>query len=190
MTRRYVSRWRVNRRWIPLIEVPLPTGFLPGGGTLMRTTGIGCSLGVPRGRFATNLRPEQIVGAPSWSDPPDSIEAKVAGPPTAEPIVDPQAARSAALALEDRFKLKSHYEQRELPFYALPLAKPDGSLGPNLSPSSFDCEAINREREAARLANRPAVIPEPVAGRSAVCTLGLGRTRIFGTTTMTGLAQH
>jgi uncharacterized protein (TIGR03435 family) len=37
--------------------------------------------------------------------------------------------------LTDRFQLKFHRETKELPVYALVLARRDGKLGPNLTPS-------------------------------------------------------
>src|SRR5204862_4420478 len=42
--------------------------------------------------------------------------------------------------LADRFKLVTHRETREMPIYALVLAKPDHAFGPNLHASSTDCE--------------------------------------------------
>src|SRR4029453_16489905 len=41
--------------------------------------------------------------------------------------------------LIDRFKLKMHTETRELPTYALMIARSDGKLGPDIKPSSSDC---------------------------------------------------
>ena len=41
--------------------------------------------------------------------------------------------------LADRFKLKTHTEPRELPIYALVLARGDGKLGPDIKPSTSDC---------------------------------------------------
>lgn len=43
--------------------------------------------------------------------------------------------------LADRFGLKLHSEQRELPAYDLVLARTDGKLGPQLHKSTMDCEA-------------------------------------------------
>jgi uncharacterized protein (TIGR03435 family) len=44
--------------------------------------------------------------------------------------------------LEERFKLKTHMETRELPVYELVLANADGSLGPQLKRPDIDCDAI------------------------------------------------
>jgi uncharacterized protein (TIGR03435 family) len=43
--------------------------------------------------------------------------------------------------LADRFKLKTHTEAREMPVYALVLARDDGKLGPDMKPSTSDCAA-------------------------------------------------
>jgi uncharacterized protein (TIGR03435 family) len=47
--------------------------------------------------------------------------------------------------LEDRFKLKWHLETRELPVYALVVARDDGKLGEKLKPSTADCSAADAE---------------------------------------------
>ena len=57
--------------------------------------------------------------------------------------------------LEDRFKLRVHREMRQMPVYALTVAR-QGRLGPNLVPSKFDCEAYLDQRRAGGAA------PEPV----------------------------
>jgi uncharacterized protein (TIGR03435 family) len=159
-----------------------PSGFLPGGRVVARnmTADRLLVLAFREEGAGTGLRPEQIVGAPSWmASTMYSIEARVAGPATAERIVDPLAARLLRSLLEDRFKLKYHFEQRELPFYALLVDKADGSFGPNLQRSAFDCDAIAREREAARLANRPPTLPAAIPGRP-LCSLGLSTGRASG----------
>jgi len=96
-----------------------------------RHTESGCS---PAGRFvslglnlrstffwAFNMRPFQVTGLPSWIDAPGAvfdIEAKAAGP-----VEESQCRLLVQTLLEDRFKLAVHREQRELPAYALVLAK-------------------------------------------------------------------
>jgi uncharacterized protein (TIGR03435 family) len=44
--------------------------------------------------------------------------------------------------LADRFKLIVHLEQRELPVYVLAVARSDGRLGPQLKPSTTNCQAL------------------------------------------------
>jgi uncharacterized protein (TIGR03435 family) len=43
---------------------------------------------------------------------------------------------------ERRFKLEAHYEPRETPIYELVVARRDGRLGPQLTPSRHDCAAL------------------------------------------------
>jgi uncharacterized protein (TIGR03435 family) len=44
--------------------------------------------------------------------------------------------------LADRFDLGLHRDRREVPVYALVLARRDGRLGPNIHPATLDCESI------------------------------------------------
>jgi uncharacterized protein (TIGR03435 family) len=85
------------------------------------------------------LQDFQLVGGPDWinSDRFD-IEAKPEGGGPMSPQVLQSVFRQI---LEDRFALKVHKETRELPMYALMLARSDGRLGPNLKPSSEECTA-------------------------------------------------
>jgi uncharacterized protein (TIGR03435 family) len=83
------------------------------------------------------LQDFQVVGGPAWinSDRFD-IEAKPEGGGPMTPQVLQSVFRQI---LEDRFSLKVHRETRELPIYALMVARSDGRLGPNLKPSSEEC---------------------------------------------------
>jgi uncharacterized protein (TIGR03435 family) len=56
--------------------------------------------------------------------------------------------------LEDRFKLRVHRELREMPAYALTVARP-GRFGPALAPSTFDCDAWSTQRRAGGTADEP-----------------------------------
>jgi uncharacterized protein (TIGR03435 family) len=84
------------------------------------------------GTFASGPNPDQrllqLLGSPGWveSDTYD-IEAKPAGSATIDQIYGPMLQG----LLEDRFKLKIHRETRELPVYALTIAK----SGPKLQAS-------------------------------------------------------
>jgi uncharacterized protein (TIGR03435 family) len=90
------------------------------------------------------LFPSQIIGGPAWTgseryDITATIGSELATRPASELTpLQPLLLRSL---LEDRFKLKAHWETRNLPRYALVLAREDGRLGPQLHRSSADCSA-------------------------------------------------
>jgi uncharacterized protein (TIGR03435 family) len=90
------------------------------------------------------LQDFQLIGGPDWmnSDRFD-IEAKPEGGGPMSPQVLQSIFRQI---LEDRFALKAHKETRELPIYALMLARNDGRLGPNLKPSSPECTTMMTQR--------------------------------------------
>jgi uncharacterized protein (TIGR03435 family) len=93
-----------------------------------------------------------IVGGPSWQmSSKFDITAKAAeGTTTATQDLLPMM----KTLLADRFKLKTHTETRDLPIYALIVARSDGKLGPDIKPSSSDCsnaaEAQKRAEEVAK----------------------------------------
>lgn len=108
----------------------------------------------------------QIVGEPKWvnSDRFD-IEARASG--------DVTPARLSAMLkslLAERFKLATHTETRELPIYALVLARKDGKLGPQLRASKVDCGAVAEES----LATRAGAPPEVAPGEAPPCSIGFG----------------
>jgi uncharacterized protein (TIGR03435 family) len=88
-------------------------------------------------RNALQRQEYQIVGFPDWVNSERySIVAKV-------PEGVEQRAVPAMLVtlLKDRFKLAMHSETREMPIYALVVARADGRLGPNLKPTPPACQA-------------------------------------------------
>ena len=95
--------------------------------------------------FAYQVRPFQVEGGPDWMDSIGfDIAAKAEGevPPLRPggPAGPFQLMMRSLLA--DRFKLAVHNETKDLPVYALTLAREDGKLGPTLKPSTSDCEAL------------------------------------------------
>ena len=111
------------------------------------------------GAYATvqgPLRPSQIAGAPGWLESEHyDINAKAADP-AALPIDATVVTMRPLLQslLEDRFRLRTHLETRQLPIYALVRAKPEGPLGPRFGPR----QSIARKsrRRAAFTAGRAA----------------------------------
>jgi uncharacterized protein (TIGR03435 family) len=128
---------------------------------------------------AYSVKSFQIAGLPDWGDSGHDVydvEATVEGdkPPTLD-----QARRMLQTLLADRFRLKLHHETRELPVYALVVAR----NGPKLTPTAESCL-----RGTVRLSPDPgdrgrigllelwALMPErlaPLAGRPVIDKTGL-----------------
>ena len=91
----------------------------------------------------------QIVGAPGWLD--TERYSIIAKPPEGIPLT----AVSVLLTnlLKDRFRLATHLETRERPVFHLVMARPDGRLGPNIKPTSPECQATIAKRNAAATAS-------------------------------------
>ena len=99
-------------------------------------------------RMAYGVQDFQLVGGPSWQmSSKFDITAK-APEGTTKGTQDLLPMMKTLLA--DRFKLKTHTETRELPTYALIVARSDGKLGPDIKPSSSDCSKRGRCAEARR----------------------------------------
>jgi uncharacterized protein (TIGR03435 family) len=123
----------------------------PADPDILRSRGLECGF-LPSGRFhalgnlrwlvacAYDLRPaqsrQQIVGAPKWADD-DLFEIRATF--DASPLTGSQRLAMLQTLLADRFKLTVHRERREVPGYALVIARKDGRLGPNLQPTPTMC---------------------------------------------------
>jgi bla regulator protein BlaR1 len=95
-------------------------------------------------RFAFQVQDFQLVGGPDWIakerfDIVAKAEHDIAPMPPGTTGPGQLMLRSL---LVDRFKLAIHQEKRELPVYALVVARSDGRLGPQLQRSTVDCQAI------------------------------------------------
>ena len=114
-------------------------------------------------QFAYQVRPFQIDGVPDWARTTRyDITAKAETdlsltPPGSGPAPEMLMLRSL---LMDRFKLKVRMEMRELPVYELKLARDDGKLGPKLTVSTTDCQALMK----AAVARGGGPPPPPPAG--------------------------
>jgi uncharacterized protein (TIGR03435 family) len=92
---------------------------------------------------------DQLVGAPSWlSRVRFDILAKAGGDSRAqgEPNQLPAMLRSL---LSDRFRLRVHSEHRNMPAYALVMARRDRRLGPELRSSTIQCPDNAEDNAAA-----------------------------------------
>jgi uncharacterized protein (TIGR03435 family) len=97
-------------------------------------------------RQAYQVQETQLVGGPEWIrterfDITARAEANFTPAPPGSTSPGPLQYMLRAL-LADRFKLVVHNETRELPVYALTLARGDGKLGPKLRVSTTDCAAL------------------------------------------------
>jgi uncharacterized protein (TIGR03435 family) len=94
--------------------------------------------------FATPLAVSRVIGGPEWLDSDRyEINTQASAPFQSSPDGPPRELFLMIRSLlEDRFKLKTHMETRELPVYELVLARPGGSLGPQMRQSTVDCDAI------------------------------------------------
>ena len=92
-------------------------------------------------KSAYGLHDTQLVGGPSWINTERfDVAAKAEGYPTAAGFRD-QARLMLRPLLAERFKLVVKPERRDLPVYALVVARPDGGFGPQFRRfESGDCD--------------------------------------------------
>jgi uncharacterized protein (TIGR03435 family) len=86
---------------------------------------------------AFQVQPSQIVDAPAWA----AVERFDIMATMPEGVPQGAGTRTHMLRalLEERFKLVSHRETRELPVFALVLARSDGTVSPGLEPGPVEC---------------------------------------------------
>lgn len=90
-------------------------------------------------RSAYGVGDDRIFGGPDWSGSARfAVEAKAE---QSDATTSQLQAMLAAL-LADRFRLRAHREQRELPVFFLTLARSDGRLGPAIRPAAAACAPI------------------------------------------------
>ena len=136
--------------------------------------------------YAFQVRDHQLIGAPEWADSAsfDITATFPVDPPRSE---DDRRAMLRTL-LAERFGLKTHREKREVPIYALVMARRDGALGPQLVRSTIDCEQwIAEKRPQIGAGSSSPVAP---GGKRPVCQMLTTRRFISaGTQTMQQLAD-
>src|SRR5262245_41548426 len=94
--------------------------------------------------FGTPLQMSRVLGGPEWIDSERfEINAKASAPWQRSPDGPPRELFLMIRSLlQERFKLKTHMETRELPVYAVVLARADRAPGPDLRQPTLDCDAI------------------------------------------------
>ena len=131
----------------PVAQQPqgVAAAALPGGGFWAEGANVtfllGRAFGVSRSR---------IVGAPKWTETEYfDIDARYEAASKNAPI--PDSAPMMRALLRDRFALDAAIEKRDIPIYALRLARSDGRLGRGLKRSALNCtnasEAGRKYRE-------------------------------------------
>jgi uncharacterized protein (TIGR03435 family) len=117
----------------PNDEAPEGISLQPGG---VRLTGFRVRTLVAMAYRSEGIqRFDQIVGGPSWiAVDRFDIVANAAEEPT--PNLLPAMLRTL---LRDRFRLRTHSERRNMPAFALVLARRDRRLGPELRESTIAC---------------------------------------------------
>jgi bla regulator protein BlaR1 len=117
----------------------LGMGLLPGARFSAANASLRELITSAYGTNGHTLQAARIVGGPAWinSDRFD-VEARAEG----------ENRRQMFLALRtlltERFKLSVHTEVRQVPVYAIVLARGDGSFGPQLRRAEFDCAELAR----------------------------------------------
>jgi uncharacterized protein (TIGR03435 family) len=108
-------------------------------------------------RFAYDLPGFQVSGGPDWiySETFD-VTARADGNPSL-----PSKRMMLRRLLTERFKLGTHTETRELPNYALTLARSDGRLGPRIRRASVDCASVEQPSLFTSVGPAPADGPSP-----------------------------
>jgi uncharacterized protein (TIGR03435 family) len=112
-------------------------------------------------RFAYQVPSARVVGGPSWMDE-EVLRLMVNLPQAPRADEMPDVVRRL---LEERLQLATHVERRNFPVLALMLAHDNGTLGPNLVPSTIDCFDFD---EWVALGQPPRQLP-PAAPRQPVC---------------------
>ena len=132
---------------------------------------------------AFELLDHQLIGAPEWTESARfDIIATYAVPATEQ---DGRAMLRQLLA--DRFGLVTHRERRELPMYALVMARKDRALGPQLVRSDVDCEKWIAEKRPQAGAGGPSRVA-PGGQRPACMMIASRRFITAGTRTIAQLS--
>jgi len=115
---------------------------------------------------------QQIVNAPKWAEN-DLFEIQATFAPSA--LTASQKLSMLQTLLADRFRLAVHRERREVPAYALVIARKDRRLGPHLQPTPTVCTdwiANGRQGEA------PVIFGDLPCGRGVMSTYVMRQTRV------------
>jgi bla regulator protein BlaR1 len=118
-------------------------------------------------RDAYEVSDNQIESLPEWARTERFDVAAVLDDVPARPSLEDEQTKQLALRtlLAERFHLAVRRELREVPMYALVMARSDGRPGPGLHRSTIDCSPERREAHAAAAAAAVAAgQPVPMCG--------------------------
>jgi uncharacterized protein (TIGR03435 family) len=134
-------------------------------------------------RNVWGLQGFQIVGGPDWiNNDRWDINAKAPESLIRQTQQQSQQQQQQLMLmmrtlLADRFKLVVHNEKRDMPVYALVLARPDGKFGPQLKRSELDCNALAEAIRRGEATPPPRSADQPFCGtrtgRGSVMTSGV-----------------
>ncbi len=110
--------------------------------------------------LAWRVQPFQISGGPAWLD---SVHYDIVAKPETKPKQSAIPEMLQAL-IENRFQVKVHREKKELPIYALVMARKDGRLGPELNESK-DGDCVQPDPLSAPAPPQPGVAPARFCGQ-------------------------
>ena len=86
----------------------------------------------------------QVLGGPAWLNTTKfDVDARAGDPKTSTTGLLDMLQR----LLADRFKLRVHAETRQVPIYALMLARSGGRPGPQLKPSTANCPGYKEQQQ-------------------------------------------
>ena len=123
---------------------------------------------------AYQKQPYEVLGGPPWQNADKfDIDAR-AGDPAATPD---QLLEMLKTLLADRFNLKVHTETREVPLYALVVARSDRKLGSKMKPSADVCPDLKEQQQKqleafAKGGLQAIVAAAPKPGETRPCSIG------------------
>lgn len=142
---------------------------------------------------AFGLQPQQLTGGPDWVD---SARYDIAAQASGElGVTEPGTVGPSEFMMQrmltDRFRLAVHTEKRELPIYALTVARSDGRLGPRIRMAAIDCQAaMNEMLKRAQGGGAPPAAPQrPDGGPGCGMRMGPGSQLTAGGMSMPALAR-
>ena len=172
---------------------PNPTGPLAGAPMILPALGRVTAQNVTLRMLvmsAYQKQPFEIAGGPEWQNADKfDITAKAEDPN----VTTDQMLGLLQTLLVDRFKLKTHMETREVPIYALVMARADGKPGAKLRPSADTCPDFKvqqqQQLEAIAKGGLAALAAAAASGQKQPCSFSSGPATTPGGIAIRGSGQ-